>query len=670
MRPLTAYYLTLSPRDAATGAVVTVRLAGGGRAGYKQFGSTAWKAGLERPPAIAQRLGFDGSSFEGEAAAAALSVIWNGTASHADALKSHYWKEAPFTLHKGPDGGADGDMTLLLKGRVSDVLATPGQITFELADASADYAKPVLQAKFLGTGGIEGDAELKGQDKGRVWGALFNVSLRVLDKANNIHVCSDPGFPIDAFVQAYDKGNAASALTFVAWAGSIDATLAALIATPAPSGGAAVAPSISCLKWWHGQPGKLTVDIRGSVGAGYVDRPVDIAARILESVGALDVDIANVNAQRLLRNYSFGWMVSDGNSTAISEVVALLAGIGAWIAPRADGKMIFGTYDWGAPLMALRSALSEDSGQYGPVDKINLGWRTNQTIMARGDIAEAVFAGDVNGLGALATQGSIDFATQVDPTGKPELNADVTMVVTSPPPISVAYNFDTSIKDGQLPKTLNFKLLRGAGADVTALAAWSAVLKSGSAAFSMGAATGILEITSLSSDAAFEASAIYLGTTRKGQSSATRKIDDPPVMTGGGGGATSDSTSSINTTTSSAYGAAATRILSIAAGTGGVVNLTLAGEFSRATAGNASAFGKWQWRVVGGTFADVAAEIASSSSASTSGPPEPDTTPGTIAVNQQKSGLTAGVTYEFQLLLRGSVSVTLNWLGTASGVGG
>jgi hypothetical protein len=132
----------------------------------------------------------------------------------------------------------------LLKGRVSDVGSTAGQITFALADTSADFAKPVLQAKFLGTGGIEGDAELKGQDKGRAWGALFNVSLRVLDKANNIHVCTDPAFPIAEFVQSYDKGNAASAQTLVPWASSINATLTALIATAAPSGGAAVAPSI------------------------------------------------------------------------------------------------------------------------------------------------------------------------------------------------------------------------------------------------------------------------------------------------------------------------------------------------------------------------------------------------------------------------------------------
>ena len=243
------------------------------------------------------------------------------------------------------------------------------------------------------------------------------------------------------------------------------------------------------------------------------------------------------------------------------------------------------------------------------------------------------------------------------------------MVVTSPPPISVAYNFDGSIKANQLPRTLNFKLLRGAGTDVTALANWSAVLKSGNAVFSIGAATGVLEITTLSSDAAFEASAAYLGRISKGQSSATRKLDDPPVMTGGGGGATSDATSSITSTTSSAYGAANTRTLTVSPGAGGIVNLAFAGEFTRASAGNASAFGKWQWRVVGGTWADVAAQIQSSASVSTTGYPEPETTAGSILVNQQKSGLSAAA-HEFQMLLRGGVSATLDWTGTASGAAG
>lgn len=668
MRPEQITLLTATPRNLVTGAPVTVRLAGGGAAGWRQFGSTDWKGGLGAAPAIVERLGFDGEGFSAGASTLALALGYSTDKARADVLTGYYWKGAPFTLHTGPDGGADGDMLLRLSGRVTGVPSVGVELRFELADISVDYAKPVITGTFAGTGGIEGDAEIKGKPKSRAWGRLFNVSVDSLMKAHNIHVISDPAHPLLAIDQAYDRGNAASALTLVEWAGSIAATLAALIASVPPAGGAAIAPSIACLKWWHANPGKLTVDIRGTIGAGYTDKPVDIAVELLKAVAAVNVDIASANAHRDARNYEFGWLVSDTSATAAAEVQALMSGISSWWALRSDGVIEFGVYAWGAPVADFISAETEIIRRHAPVAKVSLGYRRNQTVMARGDIAEAVFAADVTGLGVLATQNGVDYS-QVSGATAPEPNADVTMIVTSPPPISVAYNFDGSIKTDELPATLNFKLLRGAGVDVTALAAWSAVLKSGTAAFSIGAATGILEITSLSADAAFEASAAYLGTTRKGQSGASRKVDDPPMMTAGGG-ATSDATNSISSTNSSAYGTAQTRILTIAAGAGGLVDLAYPGEFKRATNGTASAFGKWQWRVVGGTWADVAAEIAAISNALRSSFPEPENTPGIIAVNQQKSGLTAGVTYEFQLLLRGSIATTLNWTGTASGAGG
>ena len=418
----TAYYLTLTPRDAATGAPITVRLAGGGRGGYKQFGSTEWKAGLNRPPAIAERIGFDGEGFEEGAAALALSLTWRGRKADVAARAAYYWRDAPFTLHSGPQDGDDSAMELLLSGRVSDIGRDASSIIFPLADISVDYAKPIIKATYAGTGGIEGDPEIKGKPKRRAWGVVYNVTAESLIKANNIHVVTDPAHPILAFDQVYDRGNAASALTLVLWAGSIAATLAALIAAVAPAGGAAVAPSIGCLKWWHGNPGKLTCDIRGTIGGGYVDKPVDIAIRVLESVAAVSVDAANVNQHRIDRNYVFGWLVSDTSSTAASEVQSMMSGISSWFAMRPDGVVQFGIYAWGASVMTLTSARPEIVRQHGPVDKINLGWRRNQTIMARGDIAEVVFAADVSGLGALATKSTADFVADVSGI-KPEANA-------------------------------------------------------------------------------------------------------------------------------------------------------------------------------------------------------------------------------------------------------
>ena len=880
------YLLIITPRDPDSGAVVTSRLAQGGRAGFTQFGSVDWMVGLETPPAIAESLGFDGEGFGEGASASALEIVWRGNAARTAALARLYWRDAPFTLHVGPEGGADTEMTLLLSGRVVDIEAARGMIKFALADRSADLVKAVATAVFAGSGGIEGDAEIKGQHKWRGWGALWNVSVRSLVKAHNVYVCTDPSRQIVAFDQVYDRANAASALTLVAWAGTIDATLAALIASVAPQGGASVAPSISCLKWWHGNPGKLTCDIRGEVGTGYIDRPADIAAAIVAAGSTVGVDAPSLIAARAARNDDAGWLVTDTTTTVASAIGELLSGVSLWFALSPAGAVMLGSYEWGASVAEFTSAAREQTESYAPVDRVSVGYRKNQTVMARGDIAEVVFAADVSGLGALATKSSVDFKNEVigdgkpeafatsgsnlifngnaeggdtagwlltdasspaisfavgaiarsggfsfvidksglDPSsragavtrqipvkpgekyvinisifgssatpfglflymherivsspsgfiangngnsisymvvdgplaagwtdysrvytvpagiffvslgiydwiggpslmrfeasifkqsdavlgnnilsqtgvivtdamalnalqqfaqisgpGTPEPNADVTMAILAPPDASVAYDYTPAVKIGQLPLDLNFKLIRGTGIDVTTAALWSVAIKSGSAAKTIGATTGTLNITDLSADTIFEVSATYLGTVRKASVKVERKIDDPPIMngggTGGGGGGTSTSTNAINATTSSSYGAANSPILTAAAGATGKVALSLPASFKRVTNGTSGAFGKWQWRAIGGTFNDViiqagvSPEIQSVSDATKSPAPEPENSSGVIDVSQTKTGLTPGVSYEFAPFLRGSVNVGLNWSGTASAVG-
>jgi hypothetical protein len=80
------WLLEASPRDPATGAIVPVRLAGGGTRGFNQFGHTDWRAGLERPPAIIQRLGFNDGEFGDGALIQAVEMRWGGTAKRAAAL--------------------------------------------------------------------------------------------------------------------------------------------------------------------------------------------------------------------------------------------------------------------------------------------------------------------------------------------------------------------------------------------------------------------------------------------------------------------------------------------------------------------------------------------------------------------------------------------------------
>ena len=88
--------------------------------------------------------------------------------------------------------------------------------------------------------------------------------------------------------------------------------------------------------------------------------------------------------------------------------------------------------------------------------------------------------------------------------------------------------------------------------------------------------------------------------------------------------------------------------------------------------GEFNAAGKWQWRVIGGSWADVGSEILSEygtfrDSDLDAGNYQRQS--GYIAVNQTKTGLTNGTSYEFQLLLRSVEGPVLRFVGTAAAQG-
>ena len=237
------------------------------------------------------------------------------------------------------------------------------------------------------------------------------------------------------------------------------------------------------------------------------------------------------------------------------------------------------------------------------------------------------------------------------------------IAVTGTKTVSVAYDYTGAVKAGQLPLVANFKMVTAANTDITASTTWTAITKSGVATYSIGAATGVLTVTALSLDAVIEVSGVYGGQTRAATLTLFRTLDAPPVSGAAGGTSASTSISTSGITTS--YGTSPTGLMSVVAGAAGQVACTADVRFYRTTNGTSEAYGKWQWRVVGGSYADIAAEVISDFPAERAvGLNEP----GSLMVNMTKTGLTNGTIYEFQLLLR-STSGTLAAFGTAATVG-
>ncbi len=238
--------------------------------------------------------------------------------------------------------------------------------------------------------------------------------------------------------------------------------------------------------------------------------------------------------------------------------------------------------------------------------------------------------------------------------------------------VNIDFDYSGTIKTGQLAKDIPFKLIAVDATEFTTSASWAGVRKQGSATFTptIGSpnSTGILNVTAFSSDAVIEMRATYNSKIFTGTATLLKQQDGVAPSSGGSGGATSDS-ASVTSPTSSSYGSANTRVMKAKAGTSGIVDCIFSSEFSRATNGIGTCYGKWQWRVVGGSFADIASEIVADATSYRTGGAEPEDTYGSISANMQKTGLTAGVEYEFQLLLRSGGSYTINFFNYANTVG-
>ena len=251
-------------------------------------------------------------------------------------------------------------------------------------------------------------------------------------------------------------------------------------------------------------------------------------------------------------------------------------------------------------------------------------------------------------------------------TGKPEDNADVTVLIEGPTSATLARSYDGTVKDGVLPKAFVFRMVR-AGVDVTSGSTFGATVVTGTASYSWTGAA--LEITASSPESKLLVTGTYAGSARSLELVIGEIRDPPPAPGSGGTAGTTDFDSTLENVISTSYSTASTRVLVAKAGATGVVNLTFPGQFYRTSNGTLHAYAKWQWRVVGGVFADVGSEEMSGSEASKTGAPDFENYPGYISLTRQKTGLTSGVDYEFQMLARNASSGNSQWTGTATASG-
>ena len=383
-----------SPRVAATGAVQTVRLAGGGAKVPYHYGDEHWQAGVVALPKVITSLEYPGDDLGQGGIPQALSLGWSpATRAALDAVATLVWSDAAISIRLGAEGGALPPV--LVSGTVLDASVEPGALQIAMSDPAADLKHPLLVDRFAGTGGAEGPASWDGRIRRRAWGRCFNVAGDMIDPPNNILCFGDPNRPWQGFDAVRDKGVAAlpAQLTLLAWQGSVAATFAALQAAAAPSGGGVLCPSIACIKWWTQPAGDLCADIRGETEGGYVETAAAIVQRLVAARSTLGFAAGTIAAAVAARPAVYGWLADNATDTVASIIDTILGDVSLLWA-LANSEISIRRWEWGASQATGHSQEVRRLKTYKPVGTRRIGYRRNWKQMARGDLADSLFATD------------------------------------------------------------------------------------------------------------------------------------------------------------------------------------------------------------------------------------------------------------------------------------
>jgi hypothetical protein len=242
-------------------------------------------------------------------------------------------------------------------------------------------------------------------------------------------------------------------------------------------------------------------------------------------------------------------------------------------------------------------------------------------------------------------------------------------------PVAFAADYLGVLSAGQLPKNINVIRRRG-GVDVSSSTTWSIVSQTGISGVTVTiSSSGIVTIptgATIGASSNIEVRSVRDGTTLDARIGVTRNDAAPPSTGSSGGTTVSDSTfSSVSGTSFTAI----SDLMTVRTGSAGEVQfsaaLTTTADSTTPT-GTFDVEMKWQYRTVGGSFADVATAVNS----------DPDTTvyfdgdyftdDGFVNSSPTKTGLSASTDYEVQLFARRTTSSptkTVYFIGTASAVG-
>ena len=281
----------------------------------------------------------------------------------------------------------------VLTGTVEQPSIGWSSVTLRLRDRQAELAKPLSPTTYLGNNalplGLEGVDDLKGKNKPKLFGRVFNVAPPLVNTSKLIYQVSDGAiFSVDA---VYDRGLGLTK-------GADYTSQADMLATDPGASAFRAWPAGGYFRLGSSPAGIITCD--AAQGATAADRT---AAQVLKamalSTGIISGDIssADVSALDAANGAEVGyWTDSDNTNSAMDDVSN---SVGAWWGFDRLGKLRMqrletpsGTpsaYLSASDIIKIDRVASNDAGRGIPAWKVALNFKRFYTVQPN-DLAGAV----------------------------------------------------------------------------------------------------------------------------------------------------------------------------------------------------------------------------------------------------------------------------------------
>jgi len=294
---------------------------------------------------------FSGSEPEGRSAVGQGDIrILNGDGFLDNKLRFG-WNGRTIEIWRGEKTAPFSNFKLLFNGLADSLAWTEHEISVRLRDRQLAFDRPIQTEVYDGSGGLNGNDNVKGKRKPQVYGKVLNVEPVSIDPTNLLYQVHDR--QVSSIFAVRDAG--------VALTSAADVSAGAIVSTTVSAGQYVTSIDSGVFKVGASPSGRITADVEGDAfGSVYVDNTAAIIRRIVTTrlVGQSltdpdDLDVEAFTSTIADQPSTVGISLGTDQVDVGTILDELLSGIGGYWAFTREGKFTLGI------LTAPASAASE-----------------------------------------------------------------------------------------------------------------------------------------------------------------------------------------------------------------------------------------------------------------------------------------------------------------------